>query len=158
MRSTVDKTMEKLMTRQKFVYRYLSDDGLPGDEGAFLVCSFWLVSCLTREGRLDEAEKLLESLIECSNHLGLFSEEIDPETGAMLGNFPQAFTHMGFVTATVELGDALARARQTKKGDGGEMEGPLDRPSLERPSPDRDAEEGRERRERAAMVDERGPR
>jgi GH15 family glucan-1,4-alpha-glucosidase len=153
MRSTVDKTMEKLMTRQKFVYRYLSDDGLPGDEGAFLVCSFWLVSCLTREGRLDEAEKLLESLIECSNHLGLFSEEIDPETGAMLGNFPQAFTHMGFVTATVELGEALVRARQTKKGDGAERKGPLDRPS-----PDRDAEEGGERRKRAAMVDERRPR
>ena len=116
-------------------------------------CSFWLVSCLTREGRLDEAERLLESLIEYSNHLGLFSEEIDPETGAMLGNFPQAFTHMGFVTATVELGKALARARQTKKGDGRERKGLLDRAS-----PAHDAEEGRERRERAAMVDERRPR
>jgi GH15 family glucan-1,4-alpha-glucosidase len=154
MRSTVDKTMEKLMTGQKFVYRYLSDDGLPGDEGAFLVCSFWLVSCLTREGRLDEAEKLLESLIECSNHLGLFSEEVDPGTGAMLGNFPQAFTHMGFVTATVELGKALAKARQTKKGDGGERKGPLDRPS----PPPRDAGDGREGSEGAEIVDERRPR
>jgi GH15 family glucan-1,4-alpha-glucosidase len=115
MRATVDKTMENLMMRGKFVYRYLSEDGLSGSEGAFLICSFWLVSCLTLQGRLDEAERLLDSLIECSNHLGLFSEEIDPETGAMLGNFPQAFTHMGFVTATVGLGEALARRQEAQK-------------------------------------------
>jgi GH15 family glucan-1,4-alpha-glucosidase len=107
MRSTIERTMEVLMRRGKFVYRYLSDDGLPGEEGAFLSCSFWLVNCLTLLGRLDEAEKLLSSLMQCSNHLGLFSEEIDPESGAMLGNFPQAFTHMGFITAAVGLSKAL---------------------------------------------------
>jgi GH15 family glucan-1,4-alpha-glucosidase len=115
MRATIDKTMGTLMTENKFVYRYLSDDGIPGEEGAFLICSFWLVSCLTMEGRLDEAEKLLDSLVECSNHLGLFSEEIDPKTGEMLGNFPQAFTHMGFVTATAALTKALAKRQREQQ-------------------------------------------
>jgi GH15 family glucan-1,4-alpha-glucosidase len=73
--STIDRTKEKLMKNGKFVYRYLSDDGLPGREGAFLVCSFWLVNCLTMAGRLGEAEDLLDSLVEHSNHVGLFSEE-----------------------------------------------------------------------------------
>jgi GH15 family glucan-1,4-alpha-glucosidase len=116
MRSTIEKTMEKLMTKHKFIYRYLSDDGIPGDEGSFLICSFWLVDCLAMTGQLDEAERLLDSLVECSNHLGLFSEEIDPTTGGMLGNFPQAFTHMGFVTATVGLSKALARRRAEVMG------------------------------------------
>lgn len=107
--STIDRTREKLMENGKFVYRYLSNDGLPGREGAFLICSFWLVNCLTMAGMLDEAEKLLESLVEYSNHVGLFSEEVDPSSGKMLGNFPQAFTHMGFITAATALGRAIAK-------------------------------------------------
>jgi GH15 family glucan-1,4-alpha-glucosidase len=109
MRSTIEKTMEVLMTGGELFYRYLSNDGLPGEEGAFLSCSFWLVNCLTLLGRLDEAEKLLTSLTRYSNHLGLFSEEVDPKSGAMLGNFPQAFTHMAFITAAVGLSRALER-------------------------------------------------
>jgi len=107
--STIDLAKEKLMKNGKFVYRYLSEDGLPGKEGAFLICSFWLVNCLTMAGRLKEAEDLLNSLIELSNHVGLFSEEVDLSTGKMLGNFPQAFTHMGFITAATALDRAIAR-------------------------------------------------
>ena len=106
MLSTINQTKKKLK-QNAFLYRYLTDDGLPGDEGAFLMCSFWLVSCLTLAGELEEAEKLLDSLVKYSNHVGLFSEEIDPKTGSMLGNFPQAFTHMGFITAATGLSKAI---------------------------------------------------
>ncbi|MGI0079725.1 MAG: glycoside hydrolase family 15 protein, partial [Nitrososphaerales archaeon] len=109
--STINQTKKALMIRGKFLYRYKTKDGLPGEEGAFLICSFWLATCLTMAGKLDEAEKLLDSLAKCSNHLGLFSEEIDPKDGTMLGNFPQAFTHMGFITAVT----GLEKARNAKQ-------------------------------------------
>lgn len=108
--STIRQIKKSLMSENKFLYRYRTRDGLPGDEGAFLICSFWLASCLTMAGELDEAEELLDSLLKCSNHLGLFSEEIDPKDGSMLGNFPQAFTHMGFITAAT----GLEKARKVK--------------------------------------------
>ena len=104
--STIEETKARLLTKDKFLYRYKSEDGLPGDEGAFLLCSFWLVSALANAGMIAEAEKLLEGLLECSNHVGLFSEEIDPETGEHLGNFPQAFTHIGLISAVTDLNDA----------------------------------------------------
>ncbi len=113
--ATLDATMKSLLQNGKFLYRYRADDGLPGNEGAFLICSFWLVSCLTFAGRLDEAEKLMDSLVQYSNHLGLFSEAIDPNTGEMLGNFPQAFTHMGFITAANSLTSAMEK-RALEKG------------------------------------------
>ena len=109
MASTIELTMKKLMFDDKFVYRYFAEDGLEGREGAFLACSFWLVNCLVLADRLEEAEKMLDSLVACSNHLGLFSEEIDPKSGDMLGNFPQGFTHMAFIAAASNLGKALAR-------------------------------------------------
>jgi len=109
--STIDATISKLLTSGKFVYRYLAEDGLPGKEGAFLICTFWLVDCLTKAGRIKEAEQLMDSVVGYSNHLGLYSEEIDPETGDMLGNFPQAFTHMGFITAAVNLSNAMENSR-----------------------------------------------
>ncbi len=112
MKSTIDATVKKLLVKDRFVYRYLAEDGLPGKEGAFLICSFWLVNCLTLAGRVSEAQKLLDSVAGYVNHLGLFSEEVDPETGDMLGNFPQAFTHMGFITAAVNLNKALEKANR----------------------------------------------
>jgi GH15 family glucan-1,4-alpha-glucosidase len=111
--STIDQVQLNLMRQGKFLYRYRSEDGLPGNEGAFLICSFWLVNCLTQIGRLEEAENLLNALIGNANHLGLFSEEVNPETGSFLGNFPQAFTHMGFITAATALHKAI---HSTKKG------------------------------------------
>jgi GH15 family glucan-1,4-alpha-glucosidase len=88
--------------------RYLDPDGLPGEEGAFLLCSFWLLDCLIHAGRIDEADELLESLLSLSNDVGVFSEMVDPATGEALGNTPQAFTHMAVVTSC----DALTAARR----------------------------------------------
>ncbi|MHB8566265.1 MAG: glycoside hydrolase family 15 protein [Nitrososphaerales archaeon] len=105
--ATIDATMKKLMMGDGYIYRYLAEDGLPGKEGTFLICSFWLVKCLALSSRVEEAKKLMDSLVSRANHLGLFSEEIDPESNAMRGNFPQAFTHMGFITAAISLDKAL---------------------------------------------------
>ncbi len=103
MLATIDQIKKNLMRDGKYLYRYKTNDGLPGEEGAFLICSFWLASCLALAGKLDEAEELLDSLVKSSNHVGLFSEEIDPKTKTMLGNFPQAFTHMGFIAAATTI-------------------------------------------------------
>src|SRR3954469_4229196 len=88
------------------VHRYKADDGITGGEGAFLLCSFWLVDVLTHAGRLDEARALLDRLRALSNDVGLFSEEIDPVSGRHLGNTPQAFTHMALVTSCAHLSAA----------------------------------------------------
>jgi GH15 family glucan-1,4-alpha-glucosidase len=88
------------------LYRYqpsVSPDGLPGREGAFLLCSFWLVDNLAYQGRLDEAIDLFGSLCDRTNALGLLPEQIDPSSGAFLGNFPQAFSHVGLISSAVNL-------------------------------------------------------
>ena len=90
------------------VYRYRYPDGLAGDEGAFLLCSFWLLDALVHAGRLDEAEPLLERLLSLANDVGLYAEMVDPSTGEQLGNTPQAFTHMAVVTSC----SAISAARR----------------------------------------------
>ena len=88
------------------LYRYLPDespDGVPGHEGAFLLCSFWLVDNLARQGRVDEALELYNSLCGRASPLGLLPEQIDPSTGAFLGNYPQAFSHVGVISSGVTL-------------------------------------------------------
>src|SRR6266705_1189875 len=105
MTSTIQHIREEL-SKDDLVYRYNVDDGQLGKEGAFTVCSFWMVDCLTRLGKLGEAEGLLNQLLKRANHLGLYSEEIDPVTGEALGNFPQAYTHMGLITASIRLEEA----------------------------------------------------
>jgi GH15 family glucan-1,4-alpha-glucosidase len=102
---TIDRTLERLIDNG-LVYRYLTDDGLPGGEGAFGLATFWLVDVLALSGRIDEAQQFMEGMARRANHLGLFSEEFDPKTGEFLGNFPQAFTHTGFVNAAVYLSHA----------------------------------------------------
>jgi GH15 family glucan-1,4-alpha-glucosidase len=89
------------------VHRYHQPDGLDDDEGAFLLCSFWLLDCLTHAGRLDEAQRLLERLLGLANDVGLYAEEVDPRTGEQLGNTPQAFTHMALVASCSHLSAAL---------------------------------------------------
>jgi GH15 family glucan-1,4-alpha-glucosidase len=100
--STIDRTMEELM-ENGLVYRYRMDDGLPGEEGAFGLCTFWLIDCLALSGRISEARPLFERMINHANHAGLYPEQFDPETGEFLGNFPQAFTHIGLVNSALYL-------------------------------------------------------
>ncbi len=92
------------------VRRYQNPDGLPGEEGAFLLCSFWLVDALVHSGRLDEGEELFEELLAMGNDVGVYSEMVDPTTGEQLGNTPQAFTHMAVVTSA----SAISAARRSQ--------------------------------------------
>jgi GH15 family glucan-1,4-alpha-glucosidase len=86
-----------------------SPDGLPGPEGAFLLCSFWLVDNLALQGRLDEAMALYDELCAYTGPLGLLPEQIDPQSGAFLGNYPQAFSHVGLISSGVTLARCLRR-------------------------------------------------
>ncbi len=109
MRSTVDRIMEKLTDERGFVYRYHAEDGLPGGEGTFTICTFWLVDNLSMQGRIDEARSLFERLLSNASHLGLFSEEIDSTRNIVLGNFPQAFTHIALINSAYNLRKAEFR-------------------------------------------------
>jgi pentatricopeptide repeat protein len=97
------RAIRKTLTVDDLVYRYRSPDGLPGGEGAFLICSFWLVEALARMGNTDEALELFERLLERCNDVGLLAEQIEPSTGAQLGNFPQALSHIGLMNAALTL-------------------------------------------------------
>lgn len=102
--STVE-AIQRHLARAELVHRYLGPDGLPSGEGAFLICSFWLVEALARLGRLDEAHAIFVRLLERRNDLGLLAEQIDPETDEQLGNFPQAFSHIGLINAALTLAE-----------------------------------------------------
>lgn len=95
----IDATRKELTKTELYVYRYLNDDGLEGGEGAFLFCTFWQIAALAATGSIDEAEAQLRTIEELLPPSGLLSEEIDPKTGAFLGNHPQAFSHIGYVMA-----------------------------------------------------------
>jgi hypothetical protein len=84
-------------------------DGLPGHEGAFVLCSFWLVDNFAKQGRLDEATELYTSLCARAGHLGLLPEQIDPGSGAFLGNYPQAFSHVGLISTGVNFARLRSR-------------------------------------------------
>ncbi|MFF4868871.1 glycoside hydrolase family 15 protein [Streptomyces sp. SID5770] len=103
---TVDAVMTELM-HDGYVRRYSADstavDGLPGQEGTFLVCSFWLADALRMTGRPGDARALFERLVALGNDVGLLAEEYDPATGRQLGNFPQAFSHIGLVGTALAL-------------------------------------------------------
>jgi GH15 family glucan-1,4-alpha-glucosidase len=104
-RGTVE-AIQKGLCKDGFVMRYRPRpelEGLPGPEGAFLPCTFWLVDNLALLGRKDEAEQLFECLVGLCNDVGLISEEYDPEGARLLGNFPQAFTHVALVNSACNL-------------------------------------------------------
>jgi GH15 family glucan-1,4-alpha-glucosidase len=102
------------LTEDGLVLRYrneegLNADGLTGEEGTFVICSFWLVSALAMAGEIDRAERLFDKLVAYANDLGLLAEEIDTAHGELLGNFPQAFSHIGLITATWQIDRARGR-------------------------------------------------
>ncbi|HKD78573.1 MAG TPA: glycoside hydrolase family 15 protein [Candidatus Angelobacter sp.] len=112
--ATVEAIERKLVV-DGFVMRYdleKSDDGLAGHEATFLLCSFWLVDCLLMLHRRDDALKLFNKLLKVRNDLGLLAEEYDPVTGRQLGNFPQAFSHIGLVNSAVNLSRAVGSVDQ----------------------------------------------
>jgi hypothetical protein len=100
--STVE-AIQRELGHDGFLYRYTAEDGLPGDEGAFLLCTFWLIDCLVGMGRIQEAETLLRPMESIANHVGLFSEEYDVNWKEALGNFPQAFAHIGYINSVIAL-------------------------------------------------------
>jgi alpha,alpha-trehalase len=113
MRSTIEAIARDL-TEDGLVLRYrnrrgVNADGLRGEEGAFLMCSFWLVQCLVLAGEVERAERLFERLAASANDLGLLAEEVDVTSGELLGNFPQAFSHVGLITAAHEIDRARGR-------------------------------------------------
>jgi GH15 family glucan-1,4-alpha-glucosidase len=113
MLSTIDRTLEQL-SLGSLVYRYengkAASDGLDSEEGTFSMCTFWLVEALTKAGRLAEARLIFEKMLSYANHLRLYAEEVS-HSGEQLGNFPQAFTHFGLITAACNLDMALNTKR-----------------------------------------------
>ncbi|MDP8925342.1 MAG: glycoside hydrolase family 15 protein [Actinomycetota bacterium] len=104
--ATARAVAERLEAGDGLLYRYLPEefpDGLPGHEGAFLLCSFWLVDNLAKQGRIEEAAELYDSLCARANPLGLLPEQVDPTSGAFLGNYPQAFSHIGVISSGFNL-------------------------------------------------------
>jgi len=85
------------------IYRYRGDDGLEGDEGAFVFCTLWMVTALARIGQVERARERFELVLSHANDLGLLAEELDPHTGEQLGNFPQAFSHVGIISAALAI-------------------------------------------------------
>jgi GH15 family glucan-1,4-alpha-glucosidase len=107
--------VRRRLERGGLLYRYATGtDGLPGGEAAFGICSFWLTEFLARAGRLDEAKASFSHALGYANDLGLFAEEIDPQSGAALGNFPQAFTHVGLISAALAIASAMGQAPPAK--------------------------------------------
>ena len=118
--------MQRTLVEDSLVYRYdpnASPDGLPGSEGTFSLCTFLYVDALARSGRLEEARLTFSKMLTYANHVGLYSEEIDP-TGQQVGNFPQAFTHLALIAAVLNLdreldnprGPVIRRSEATRRG------------------------------------------
>jgi GH15 family glucan-1,4-alpha-glucosidase len=107
---TIDAIRDQLSAGGPLMYRYPPGrDGLPGTEGAFLPCSFWLAQALAHTGRRTQAVELFESLLDRASPLGLYAEEMDPTTGAHLGNYPQALTHAALIQAALAIRDSCQR-------------------------------------------------
>jgi GH15 family glucan-1,4-alpha-glucosidase len=109
MKATVDAIAARLTDKRGLVYRYLAQDGLAGQEGTFLLCTFWLAHAQALAGELDQATATFERAIAAINDVGLLAEEVDLGSGEMIGNFPQAFSHIGLVNAAWAISQAQAR-------------------------------------------------
>ncbi|HEY2298362.1 MAG TPA: glycoside hydrolase family 15 protein [Jatrophihabitans sp.] len=113
MLATIDAIDQRLTDERGLVYRYRAEDGvdgLAGEEGSFLLCTFWLARALAKSDQIERATTVFQRAIAFVNDVGLLAEEIDPDTGELLGNFPQAFSHIGLVNAAWEIAEARRRA------------------------------------------------
>ncbi len=106
MRATIDAIAERLTDARGLVYRYRTSDELAGEEGTFLLCTFWLAHAQALAGEVEQARVTFERAIASANDVGLLAEEVDPATGELLGNFPQAFSHIGLVNAAWAISQA----------------------------------------------------
>ena len=102
--------IEEHLTEDALVYRYTAGDGLEGNEGSFIACSFWRIECLARQGQIDKARLLFEKMLGYANHVGLYAEEIGP-SGELMGNFPQALSHLALISAASYLDRRLSNDR-----------------------------------------------
>jgi alpha,alpha-trehalase len=112
MKATIDATAKRLTDDRGLVYRYLAADGLEGEEGTFLLCTFWLAQAQALAGEVEEAKATFERAIAYANDVGLLAEEVDPGGGEMIGNYPQAFSHIGLVNAAWAITQAEQDARR----------------------------------------------
>jgi alpha,alpha-trehalase len=112
MKATVDAIAGRLTDQRGLVYRYLAHDGLAGGEGTFLLCTFWLAHAQALAGELAQATATFERAVAAINDVGLLAEEVDPGSGEMIGNFPQAFSHIGLVNAAWAISQAQVRAAE----------------------------------------------
>jgi GH15 family glucan-1,4-alpha-glucosidase len=119
MKATIDATAARLTDQRGLVYRYLAHDGLAGEEGTFLLCTFWLAQAHALAGELDQATATFERAVAAINDVGLLAEEVDPGSGEMIGNFPQAFSHIGLINAAWAIAQAQERVAEAHQGGGG---------------------------------------
>ena len=115
MKATIDATAARLTDDRGLVYRYLAHDGLAGEEGTFLLCTFWLAHAQALAGEVDQATATFERAVAAINDVGLLAEEVDARSGEMIGNFPQAFSHIGLINAAWAITQARQRAPQAAK-------------------------------------------
>ena len=109
MLATIEATERDLTDDRGLVFRYRAEegvDGLAGTEGTFLLCTFWLAEALARAGKVERAREVFERAIAFANDVGLLSEEVDEQSGELLGNFPQAFSHIGLINAAWAISQA----------------------------------------------------
>ena len=110
MKATIDATAARLTDERGLVYRYLAHDGLVGEEGTFLLCTFWLAQAQAMAGEVEAATATFERAVAAINDVGLLAEEVDVGSGEMIGNFPQAFSHIGLINAAWAISQAKERA------------------------------------------------
>jgi GH15 family glucan-1,4-alpha-glucosidase len=116
MKATIDATAERLTDKAGLVYRYLAHDGLGGEEGTFLLCTFWLAQAQALAGELDQATATFERAVKAISDVGLLAEEVDVGSGEMIGNFPQAFSHIGLINAAWAISQAQQGAAPAAPG------------------------------------------
>ena len=112
LKATIDATAARLTDERGLVYRYLAHDGLAGEEGTFLLCTFWLAQAQALAGEVDQATATFERAVAAINDVGLLAEEVDASSGEMIGNFPQAFSHIGLVNAAWAISQARLHVPQ----------------------------------------------